>query len=144
MKPRHSLLTLLAAAGSALPAAEPALLAPAKNWSAALFTRENFHSMTLRGSEARFADAESINVVDLNLTVFAGDATNHVETILLSSAATFLPKQNTAHGAKGVRLIRDDLEATGTRWTYDHAQKRVSLHDRVRIVFNAELQSILK
>ena len=124
--------------------AAPVVLAPAKNWSATLFTKQNFHSMTLRGSEARFGEGSGINVVDLNLTIFAGDATNRVETILLSTAAIFQPKENTASGDKGVRLIRDDLEASGTRWTYDHAQKKVSLHDHVRIVFNAELKSILK
>ena len=125
-------------------AVEPAVTAPAKNWSATLFTKQNYHSMTLRGSEARFGDGSAINVIDLNLTIFAGDATNHIETILLSSAATFQAKENTARGDKGVRLIRDDLEAYGTQWTYDHAQKKVSLHDHVRIVFNAELKSILK
>jgi hypothetical protein len=85
-----------------------------------------------------------VNVVDLNLTVFAGDPSNRVETVLLSAAATFRPKESTARGEKGVRLIRDDLEATGTRWSYDHGQKRVSLHTQVRIVFNAQLQGLLK
>jgi lipopolysaccharide export system protein LptC len=124
--------------------ANTALLAPAKDWSSNLFTKEGNHSMTLRGAEARFSETGAVNVVDLNLTIFAGDATNRVETILLSAAATFRPKDNTAQGEKGVRLIRDDLEATGTRWSYDHGQKRVSLHEQVRIVFNAELQGLLK
>lgn len=137
-------LGLLLAVISVAHAADSGVLAPAKNWSATLFTKQNFHSMTLRGAEARFGEGSAINVVDLNLTIFAGDATNRVETILLSSAATFHPKENTASGEKGVRLIRDDLEAAGTRWTYEHAQKKVSLHDHVRIVFYAELKSILK
>ena len=141
---KYSFFWLLLAVVARADAVEPAVTAPAKNWSATLFTKQNFHSMTLRGSEARFGVNSAINVVDLNLTIFAGDATNHVETIRLSSAATFQAKENTAQGDKGVRLIRDDLEASGTRWTYDHAQKKVSLHDHVRIVFNAELQSILK
>ena len=143
-KTRPCFVILLLAILPLADAASPVVLAPAKNWSAALFTKQNFHSMTLRGSEARFGEGGAIDVVDLNLTVFTGDATNRVETILLSTAAVFQPKENTANGDKGVRLIRDDLEAYGTRWTYDHAQKKVSLHDRVRIVFNAELKSILK
>jgi lipopolysaccharide export system protein LptC len=124
--------------------ADPALLAPAKDWSSNLFTKEGYHSMTLRGAEARFSETGDVHVVDLNLTVFSGDAANRVETVLLSSAATFRPKESTARGEKGVRLIRDDLEATGIRWSYDHGQKRVSLHEQVRIVFNAELHGLLK
>ena len=125
-------------------ATEPPALAPASNWSMTLFTRENFHSMTLRGSRATFPSIHQVNVVDLNLTVFSSDATNRVETIILSTAATFLPRQNLAQGDHGVRVIRDDLEATGEQWTYDQAQKKVSLQGRVRIVFNAELKNLLK
>ena len=121
-----------------------AALAPAINWVAPLFTKENFHSMTLRGAKASFPLNDQVDVVDLNLTVFSGDATNRVETVILSPAATFLPKQNLARGETGVRVIRDDLEASGIHWVYDHAQKKVSLTGRVRIVFNAEFKSLLK
>ena len=136
-------LCLLACCSLAL-AADPAALAPAKNWVMPLFSKQGFRSMTLRGSEARANAENELKVANLNLTVFSGDAASRVETVLLSPAATFLPKQNQAHGEKGVRLIRDDLEAAGTRWTYDHGQKKVSLHDRVRIVFNTEIKDLLK
>lgn len=143
MKRRRSLLALLLA-GTLAGAAEPVALAPALNWVLPIFTRENYRSMTIRGSRATFPSAHQVNVVDLNLTVFSGDAGNRVETILLSSAATFLPEESRAHGTEGVRLIRDDLEATGREWTYLHAQKKVSLQGSVRIVFNAELKNLLK
>jgi hypothetical protein len=138
------LLTISLLGATGLHAANQSMLAPAKDWSSNLFTRDNHHSMSLRGAEARFVDAETVSVVDLNLTVFSGDAAERVETILLSPAAAFRPKEHAASGEKGVRLIRDDLEATGVRWSYAHLQKRVSLHDRVRIVFNAEIKGLLK
>jgi lipopolysaccharide export system protein LptC len=119
-------------------------MAPAINWMSALFTRENYRSMTLRGSKASFPATGEINVVNLSLTAFSGDATNRVETVILSTAATVLIKEELARGDQGMRLIRDNLEATGTRWTYDHAHKKVSLHERVRIVFNAELKHLIK
>jgi hypothetical protein len=136
-------LCLLACGGTA-GAVDPASLTPAKNWVAPLFTKQNFRSMTLRGTEARATAFGAINVVDLNLTVFSGDASNRVETVLLSRAATFLPKENLARGDNGVRVIRDDLEAFGVHWVYDHAQKKVSLQGGVRIVFNAEFKNLLK
>jgi lipopolysaccharide export system protein LptC len=141
---RLLLLSCLLACGRPAGATGPTALAPALNWNMTMFTRENFHSMTLRGSRATFPSSHQVNVVDLNLTVFSGDAANRVETIILSTAATFLPQENLAHGDQGVRLIRDDLEATGRQWTYDHAQKKVSLQGRVRVVFNAELKNLLK
>jgi hypothetical protein len=100
--------------------------------------------MTLRGAKASFPSSGEIEVVDLTLTVFSGDAAGRTETVMLSPAATFLPKQNLARGDAGVRVIRDDLEASGIHWIYDHAQKKVSLRGQVRIVFNAGFKDLLK
>lgn len=119
-------------------------LAPAINWVAPLFTKDNFHSMTLRGAKASFPSNTEVDVEQLSITVFSGDAAKKIETTILSAAATFLPKQEIARGEAGVRVIRDDLEATGTHWVYDHLQKKVSLTGRVRIVFNAEFKHLLK
>ncbi|MCX6943385.1 MAG: hypothetical protein WCL24_05340 [Verrucomicrobiota bacterium] len=141
---RRLLLPCLLACCGLPAAAEPAALAPAVNWILPTFTRENFHALTLRGSRATFPSRHEVQVVDLHLTVFSGDASNRVETILLSPAATFLPQASRAQGDRGVRLLRDDLEATGRQWTYDHAEKKVSLQGQVRVVFNAELKRLLK
>ncbi len=99
--------------------------------------------MTLRGSEVRPA-GKSIAVTDLSITVFSGDAAAQVDTILLSPAAIFSPKENVARGDSAVRLIRDDVEITGVGWSYDHAGKKVSLQQSVRVVFRAQLNDILK
>ena len=64
--------------------------------------------------------------------------------MILSPAATFLPNDNIARGEKNVRFIRDDLEATGIHWIYNHAGKKVSLDGQVHIVINAQLRSLLK
>ncbi len=100
--------------------------------------------MTLRGSEARVLGADRVEVLDLSITVFSGDATARVETMLLSPQASFFQGEKQARGSQSVRVIRDDLEAAGTRWAYDHGQKRVSLDGAVRIVFQAELKDLLK
>jgi len=119
-------------------------LAPAINWVAPLFTKDNFRSMTVRGARASFPSNNEVAVLDLSLTVFSGDATSKVETVILASTATFLPRESLARGETGVRVIRDDLEAAGDHWSYHHAQKKVSLTGRVRIVFNAEFTNLLK
>ena len=127
-----------------LHAADTATLAPAKNWVLPLFTKEGRRSMTARGSEARIANEHQIDVTNLNLTIFKSNTIDQIETIILSPAATFLPNESIARGEKTMRFIRDDLEATGTRWIYHHSGKKVSLDGRVRIVINAQLKELLK
>lgn len=127
-------------------ASSPAVVAasPAVNWVLPIFTdKEGFRSMTLRGSEVRPV-GRSIAVTDLMITIFSGDASSQVDSMLLSPAAVFSPKENRAGGDKSVRFIRDDIEVTGLGWTYDHAAKKVSLQQEVRVTFRAQLNDILK
>ena len=118
--------------------------APAVNWVLPIFTdKEGFRSMTLRGSEVRMV-GRTISVTDLSITIFTGDATSQVDSMLLSPAAVFSPKENRARGEKAVRFIRDDIEVTGVGWTYDHAARKVTLQQNVRVTFRAQLNDILK
>ncbi len=126
--------------------AAPAAAAPAINWVLPLFTdKEGFRSMTLRGTEVRPA-GRNIAVTDLNITIFSGDAASRVESMLLSPAAVFQPKENRASGDGAVRYISDEAEITGTGWSYDHSPtvKKVSLQKNVRIILRAQLNDILK
>ena len=146
--PRLCALLLLAvctAARAQAPAAPATAAAPATNWVLPLFTdKEGYRSMTLRGSEVRPVGTKQIAVTDLSITVFSGDAAARVDTILMSPAAVFSPKENRASGDKTVRLIRDDIEVTGANWTYDHATQTVVIREKTRIVFREQLKDILK
>ena len=99
--------------------------------------------MTLRGSEVRPV-GKTVAVTDLSITIFSGDAKAQVDSMLLSPAAVFSPKENRASGEKTVRFIRDDVEVTGLGWTYDHAARKVSLRENVRVTFRAQINDILK
>jgi len=133
--------SLLLGGEAAAPAPTPA---PAQNWVLPIFTdKDGFRSMTLRGSEVR-PQGKNIEVSDLSITVFSGDAAARVDSILLSPSAVFLTKENRATGDKAVRFIRDDFEVTGVGWTYDHALKKVSLQSNVRVTFRIPLNDILK
>jgi hypothetical protein len=128
--------------GAAAAAAD--IVAPAHNWVLPVFTKEGFRSMLARGAEARVVTARQFEVIDLNLTLFRGDASAEVETVILSPAATFLPDEKVAHGEKSVRFIRDEVEASGTRWIYRQAEKKISLDGAVHVTFRAEFQDLLK
>jgi hypothetical protein len=152
MTPRVALLlgvtaamALGAVAGEPTGTTPPAVeTGPALGWVFPLFTDAGYHLYTLRGSSARNVRADEIEVTGFSAVVFSGDATEHVDTVLLSPQATFFPKSNRATGDGPVRLIRDDVEVTGVGWTYDHAAKRVSLAHHVRVTFPAQLNDILK
>lgn len=121
-----------------------AATAPAVNWVLPIFSdKEGFRLMTLRGTEVR-PDGKSIAVTNLSITTFSGDAKAEVDSVLLSPQAVFLPKENRASGSQSVRFIQDEVEVTGTHWSYDHAAKKVSLRENVRVTINAKLNDILK
>jgi len=135
----------LAAAVSQAQSPGPTAAPTAKNWVLPIFSdKEGFRSMTLRGSAVQPVGADRIDVTDLNITLFTGDAAARVDSVLLSQAASFFPKTKLASGEKSVRLIRDDLEVTGDGWTYDHAAKKITIQHHTRIVFRAQLNDILK
>ncbi len=130
------------AAPPSTPSAAPGLAAVNQS-TLQTFTKEGFRALLLRASAMNVA-RERVDLTDMNLSVFSGDAAEHIETILLSPEATFLPDTSVAHGEKTVRFIRDDLEASGTKWTYDHKEKSISLDGNVRVVFHAQLKDILQ
>lgn len=136
---------LIAADPAAKPAPAPAQPIVAKNWSLPLFTKDGHRTMTLRGSEARTVTVSRIDITDLNITTFTGDASAKVESILLCrELASFFPDEKLVRGTAEVRLVRDDVEITGEQWVYDHAAKKVSIARHTRITFKAQLPDLLK
>jgi hypothetical protein len=142
--PRAIFLGLLFLAFNPGHAAEDTPSEPAKNFILPTFTREGYYSMRLCGSEARMLTLRLIQLDDMNLTVFSGDASNRVDSVLLSPLARVSLDEDIARGPGSIRLIRDDLDLTGEQWTYDHAKKSISIAKNVRVVFHSELQDLLK
>ena len=139
---RRWLIALSLAAGGF--AASVETVAPVKNFSLPTFTKEGYRAVLLRGNEALFTSAQQIDVTGMQLTLFTGDATNRVETVIVSPKARFFPERTVATGEQGVRVLRDDVEMFGTMWTYDQNEKKVVLDGNVRVIFHAELKDILK
>jgi hypothetical protein len=133
------LLTVLCAA-----AQQSAVAPPARNWTLPLFTKEGFHQMTLRGEEVVPVNSNQVDISGLDVTVFSGDAAAKVDTVILSPQASFLINEKVAHGDQAVRLIRDDVEVTGTGWTYYYNEKKVLIAHSAHVVFHAALPDILK
>ena len=134
------LLLVLLGLGAAAPIATRT---PVKNFRLPTFTREGYRSMLLQGTEARVG-GDRVELTGMNLALYTGDSRNTVETIILSPAAVAELDANYIRGDDTVRFIRDDLEITGTGWTYDHRQKKVSIIRNSRVVFRAQMPDLLK
>jgi hypothetical protein len=145
IKPRFLLLLsalaipLLGADQSAMPG-----LAPAQDWKLPLFTKDGFRSMSLRGDRVLPVSSDRIDVENIEITVFSGDAAARVTSVLLSSQASYFPKENIATGPGAVRVIRDNIEISGEDWTYEKEGEKISIHRNARVVFNMKLGDMLR
>jgi hypothetical protein len=130
---------------AAAPAAPPnAGIAELNQSTLPTFTKEGYRSILLRASGIDVISSAHVELTEMNLTAFSGDAAERVESILLAPAAIFLPSEDIVRGEKSVRFIRDDFEASGTKWVYRNREKSISIDGNVRVVFHAELTDILK
>jgi hypothetical protein len=139
------LLVLAAATAGSAPASGPAgINAPAGlNFTLPVFTQQGHRSLLLRGSRGEPVGNDRFDVTDMNLTLYSGDVANRVETIILSPKASYVMTTNVASGSGGFRLIRDDLEASGDRWTYNRIAETVSVEGNARVVIRAPLGNLL-
>lgn len=139
---RVALLGLLTTASAV---AGPSLTSqtPVSNFRLPTFTKDGHRSMLIQGGKAVVADSQ-IELAELNLTLFDGSAKDLVDTIIISPRAVAELDTETIGGDSAVRVIRDDLEITGEKWSYDHRQKKVSIGANARIAFAAQLPDLLK
>lgn len=142
MKSFPSHLLLLALPVLVLAQIQP-LNSPVESFRLPTFTKEGHRAMLLQGSQA-LVGTNQVELQGMTLTIFTGDGSNTVETVILSPQATIQLDRELVQGESTVRVIRDDIEITGQGWSYDHAGKKVSITRNARIVFQAQLPDLLK
>jgi len=108
------------------------------------FTPEGHRSWLVRGTEARYPTEGLVDIKELNLTIFTGQADGKLETMILSPSAQLQVADRLVSGKESIRIINDRFEATGADWRYDHANKKVSIAKNVRVTLRTQLQDILK
>jgi hypothetical protein len=121
--------------------------APIVNFRLPTFTAEGYREWLVRGTEARMHSAKEIDIRELTLTVFTGDATDKITTMILAPMAKVLPEERTVTGQETIRVLNDSLEATGTEWRVHQPGDKavdISLRKNVRVTFRAELKNLLQ
>ena len=120
---------------------------PIINFSLPTFTSpDGYRNWLLRGSQAWMTESNIIDIKELSLTVFSGDASNRIDTLMLSPSARVLSDAQVITGDSTLRVINlhDRFEATGEGWKYTHKDKTVILSKKVRVVLHAEFKNLLK
>lgn len=137
---------ILFAAAATLPGQTSQISAPApvKNFSLPFFNEEGHRTLLIRGNEAVLKDPRHPAFTDMTVTMFTGDASNQVESVLLSKAATVDTTTGIIEGTDSVRFVRADVEVTGETWRYDHNARRIVIQRKARVIFRAELPLLLK
>ncbi|HEY4301632.1 MAG TPA: LPS export ABC transporter periplasmic protein LptC [Candidatus Didemnitutus sp.] len=119
--------------------------APIKNFKLPMYTvPDGYRTWLIRGTEALVRGANDIDVSELTLTIFSGDAHEKIETMILSPSAHVAPENQTASGNATIRVINDAYEASGTGWHFDHKAGTVSIDRHVKVVLHGELKGFLK
>ena len=137
-------LLLLAAAPAARAQTHFSTNAPIINFRLPTFTPDGHREWLVRGSEARFANQDQVDINELTLTIFRGDDTEKVETMILAPSARVMPSETVVTGENTIRVINDDFEVTGISWRYEHKQKRVTISKSAHVTFRAEFKDYLK
>jgi lipopolysaccharide export system protein LptC len=117
---------------------------PIINFRLPTFTNEGYRAWLVRGSEARYINQNQIDIKELTLSVFSGKADDKIATMILSPSARVMPTDSVIAGEDTIRVIDDQLEATGTGWHYAHKEKKISITKNVRVTFRAEFKDFLK
>lgn len=143
--PRHLLLLGLGAlAAFGQDSTRISADAPIINFRLPTYTPGGFRAWLVRGSEARVAGPNDIDIKELTMTIFTGDARDKIETMILSPVAKIAPEDQIATGSGAIRVINDSFEATGAGWRYEHKEKKVSITRHVRVVLQSEFKDLLK
>jgi hypothetical protein len=135
-------LPTLAPAQTSAPKVKPS--APVKDFRLPAFDKAGKRTSFMKAGEALFVSPVQIDVKDMQFTLFTKDGTGAFDSVLLAPSATFLTDQQTVSGQDTVRLLRANIEVTGSQWSYNHAEKRVLIGNNVKVTFQDELSDIIK
>jgi hypothetical protein len=127
-------------------------VAPAHGWVLPLFTPEGYRSIILRGDQVTLRRDDRIDVEDIWITLFAGDAANHITTIIRSPEASYFPHANTASGPTLVQVLRtsDNSELSGSNWTYQFThhgaggREKLTIRHDARVVIQTQIHDFLQ
>jgi len=118
--------------------------APVENFRLPMFNDEGYRAWELRGSKGTYMDGEKVNLEEMIIRLFTGDATGEIQTEITSPDATVLIAENKAVGENGILILNKDFRITGQNWTWFGDDHRVVIEEDVVVTFFEGIGDILK
>lgn len=141
---RKLLLGLVPAAAAWAATTQISTDKPIVNFRLPTYTPEGYRAWLVRGTEARFFGDNQIDIKELTLSIFSGQADEKVDTLILSPSAVVQQNDSIATGSGIIRVIGDQFEASGSLWRYEHRTKKITINRNVRVILHAEFKDYLK
>ncbi|MBN2069432.1 MAG: hypothetical protein JW739_07330 [Opitutales bacterium] len=119
--------------------------APVKNFKLPGFDRESgYRIWELKGSEVVYLDENRVQISDMVLTSFKGDSGIVTDVVIESNKALMQVKESSAEGTSPLRVTGDGFSMVGRDWTWDGKTKILTIAKDARVVFQQELDYLLK
>ena len=153
LDPRIRALVLLAIFGFmspqspvGLPVLEARLVpdAPILDFKLPMFGPNGYKVWELRGREGHYINEEQIDVLDMSLRLYSGEADLKIHTTIESPAATMLVNRNRAEGQSEIKITGDQFQIRGENWRWHGDTHTVTVDKNVRVIFQQRLAGILK
>jgi hypothetical protein len=112
---------------------------PITNFRLPMFGDNGYRTWEMMGDEGRYISPEKIDVIQMRLDVFSGNADSKVENRIRSPQATLWVNKNVAFGDSPIQILSATYRVDGERWYWDGKLRRVVISSNARVTFNEGL-----
>jgi hypothetical protein len=109
--------------------------APVANFRLPMFGDDGYRTWELFGSQGKYLSADKIEVTDMRLKVYAGDAGGNMEHLLESPKATLLLNKNIAIGEGPIKISSSTYRVDGQRWYWDGRNHSIVVSQNAKVTF---------
>ena len=112
---------------------------PITNFRLPMFGDNGYRTWEMKGDEGRYISPEKIDVIQMRLDVFSGNADSKIENKIRSPLATLFINKNYAIGDSPIQILSENYRVDGERWFWDGKLRRIVVSRNARVIFNEGL-----
>ncbi len=113
---------------------------PVKNFQLPMFGENGYRTWELSGDEGRYISADKIEVSQMKMKVFSGDASSTIENRIESPLAMLFVSKNIAIGQGPIRITATTYRIDGQRWFWDGKTRSVVVSQKASVIFYEKFQ----
>lgn len=113
---------------------------PVKNFQLPMFGENGYRTWELSGDEGKYLSADKIEVKQMRMKVFSGDAASVIENRIESPLATLFVSKNIAIGQGPIRISASNYRIDGERWFWDGKTRSVVVSQKASVIFYEKFQ----